>query len=344
MTDRTSSPNLLRSWRAMGVPVDDELRDALSERTVVTIAATIRVSSANRSRRRWTRLLLAAAGVAGAALAAYTASSWRPSSDAQPAQLASPAPAAQPTRAQAELTNEPIQARDAVGTVMLDSGGSPTILESGARVPLAVGDALTTPKDGNVTLELAHRGQVKVLPTTEISLVKDSPKEHRLRVRAGRVDVDVPKLQPERRLVLDTPDAEVTVVGTAFEVGVAEVEGAEYGTHTTVRVHRGVVHVARRGRAGALVRAGESWDSQSGASTPMPSVKRSRPPARSGTLRAENALFRAAVDARNAGDDARAVALLESLLQKYPDTVLGQEAQLELSRARARLIGATLRD
>jgi TolA-binding protein len=52
-----------------------------------------------------------------------------------------------------------------------------------------------------------------------------------------------------------------------------------------------------------------------------------------GVLAAQNRLYQEALDARNAHDDARAVALLGELLTKYPESPLRQEAQVERLRA-----------
>jgi TolA-binding protein len=57
----------------------------------------------------------------------------------------------------------------------------------------------------------------------------------------------------------------------------------------------------------------------------------------SSTLKQENRLFRAAVDARNTGDDARAVRFFDQLLSKYPKSAVVQEARVERFRALRRL-------
>jgi outer membrane protein assembly factor BamD (BamD/ComL family) len=55
------------------------------------------------------------------------------------------------------------------------------------------------------------------------------------------------------------------------------------------------------------------------------------------TLAEQNLLFRRAVDARNEGEDERAVKHFDALLGKYPKSALAQEARVERFRALKRL-------
>ena len=54
-------------------------------------------------------------------------------------------------------------------------------------------------------------------------------------------------------------------------------------------------------------------------------------------LAEQNWLFQQAMQARRAGDDARALSLLDQLLSRYPGTLLAQEARVERFRALTRL-------
>jgi hypothetical protein len=160
--------------------------------------------------------------------------------------------------------------------------------------------------------------------------------------------------------VVETPDAEVVVRGTIFDV---RVEPSGGSTTTHVHVTRGSVWVLAQGVQVALLSEGQSWSSARGllveparapAAEPaaseaseanQPPVAKGSPAApvkeaggarRPGTLAEENRLYSAAVEARNRGDAARAAELFGELLASYPQSPLREVAQVERFRSLSR--------
>jgi TolA-binding protein len=164
----------------------------------------------------------------------------------------------------------------------------------------------------------------------------------RLALRSGRVDVALPHEAPVQQLSVDTPDAEVQVVGTVFSVEVQPVPGTGQPS-TVVAVSEGEVRVIRRGGSVTSVLAGQRW-----ASAPVPVGEACEAPAASAPrggaqspsrseLTEQNRLYRAALEARNAGDDARALRTIEGFIARYPKSLLAQEAQVERFRLLERM-------
>jgi hypothetical protein len=161
-----------------------------------------------------------------------------------------------------------------------------------------------------------------------------------MRLGAGTVDVDLPvKLAAGRHLVVETPNVEVIVVGTAFSVGVREAGSA---VATRVSVRRGTVWVMENGRQRAVLVAGQEWESplpvaaEPVVEAPAPVVApKPGGAARTsdGTLAEENRLFQSGLSARNAGDPAAAAEAFATLLARYPRSVLAEQALAERFRA-----------
>jgi hypothetical protein len=245
------------------------------------------------------------------------------------------------------------------GTVVLTQEGKVGVVGAGAPGRgLRDGDALQTAAGAHAHLT-TRKSSVKVSESTELKLSQPSAAEERITLRRGRVDVSVDKaVETKRSVVVETPDAEVVVRGTVFDVRVEPLAGA---TNTRVHVTRGSVWVLAQGVQVALLSAGQSWSSGSGVeatepkpvSVPTAVVEAEAPPAsakavtppranavakeasprRIGTLAEENRLFAAGVEARNRGDAARAAELFGELLSTYPQSTLREVAQVEHFRA-----------
>lgn len=360
----------LRSWRSAVVPVDGEQREAQRARTIALMERAI----ATPPRRRIfpalpsVRVLLAAvAGVGLMTGMVLAAPRWMGSLSAPVAQS--------------------IQVESTVGAVVTTRGVQSS--ESGADRPgsLMEGDEVSTLPQGSLRLGLPGDGTVELGARSELRIEEVQPTSQRLRLSLGRVDVSVPKSSEPHRLVIATPSADVTVVGTRFSVDVARVPTGS--SVTKVSVSRGVVRVSRAGAESVFVRAGESWSSEmvvGGVPAPVSSgsgpvgeaatsassvivaprsvspttTSASRPLGRSSaaprrgagvvdtdvantrsseaaSLAEQNSVFRSALDARNAGDDARSVGILDGFLRKFPSSPLIQEAKVERFRGLARL-------
>jgi hypothetical protein len=249
------------------------------------------------------------------------------------------------------------------GTVVLTQEGAGRVVGSGERA-VRDGDSLQTLAGAHAHLA-THKSSVNVGESTDLKLSQPSAAEERISLRRGRVDVSVDKtVETKRSVVVETPDAEVVVRGTVFDV---RVEPWLSATNTHVHVTRGSVWVLAQGVQVALLSAGQSWSSVGGvgvaaspaAVAPVPSqvvtpepdsaapapavppVARNasaaaalkEPPTRKGTLAEENRLFAAGVEARNRGDAARAAELFGELLSTYPQSTLREVAQVEHFRA-----------
>jgi TolA-binding protein len=246
----------------------------------------------------------------------------------------------------------PIAGLDRVsGTVVLTQEGNVQVVGAGQR-PLRDGDSLQTAAGARAHLT-THKSSVDVSESTELKLSQPNAAEERISLRHGRVDVAVDKtVETKRSVVVETPDAEVVVRGTVFDVRVEPLANA---TNTRVHVTRGSVWVLSQGVQVALLSAGQSWNSAGGieAAAPPPApaapvaaqepesapvAKPSAPnvakePRKSGTLAEENRLFSAGVEARNRGDARSAAELFGELLSTYPQSTLREVAQVEHFRA-----------
>jgi hypothetical protein len=81
----------------------------------------------------------------------------------------------------------------------------------------------------------------------------------RFRLPDGRLHADVAPLDVGQRFLIETPDGEIEVHGTVFELAVAPPQrGCSTGTSTRLLVSKGVVEVRSAGRDD-YVRAGQHW-------------------------------------------------------------------------------------
>jgi hypothetical protein len=247
------------------------------------------------------------------------------------------------------------------GTVVLTQAGAQRVVSKAERA-VHDGDSLQTAAGAQAHLATA-KASVKLSESTELRLTRPNAAEERISLRRGRVDVAVEKtVELKRSVVVETPDAEVVVRGTVFDVRVEPVRSA---TSTHVHVTRGSVFVLVRGAQVALLSAGQSWSSAGGVisdtpvtlpptadapaappstdtappAAPSPRLKQAplaaskQAPRKAGTLAEENRLFSAAVEARNRGEAARAADLFGELLASYPQSPLREVAQVERFRA-----------
>lgn len=325
-----------------GVPVEDPLRAAYRRERIVRLLGTSITAEGRRARRRRALPWFAAAAAAVIALGAAGGLGWFHSG--------------QPSRAVA--VSEPPSAGEArlvAGEVSVRRNGQATPLHTG---DVFVGGELVSTAAYSVAEIGIASGRAELEGSSELEIVQPTPSERRLRLGTGSVDVDLPhKLGSGKHLIVETPDAEVMVIGTAFTVAV----GREHGAASThVRVRRGTVWIMQGGKQRAVLRAGDEWTSPlataAAASTPVatpetrvPAVSRaargsSRRSApvhgataarvvESGTLAEENRLFQSGLTARNSGDAAGAADTFATLLSRYPRSVLREQALAEQFRA-----------
>jgi hypothetical protein len=320
------------------VPVEDPLRTAYRRERIVRLLGTSIAAEGRRARRRRALPWFAAAAAAVLALGGASAFTWLHHHE-----LTSPV-ASVPERPSAG------EARLVAGDVSVRRNGEATTLHAGDV--LVGGEFVTTAAYSVAEIGIAS-GRAELEGSSELEIVAPTASERRLRLGTGSVDVDLPrKLESGKHLIVETPDAEVMVIGTAFTVAVARDHGA---ASTHVRVRRGTVWIMQGGKQRAVLRAGDEWTSPVPAtaapSVEPPSAPQVRPavargareyPRRnvsaarvveSGTLREENRLFQSALTARNAGDAAGAADAFGTLLSRYPRSVLREQALAEQFRA-----------
>jgi hypothetical protein len=238
------------------------------------------------------------------------------------------------------------QARGVYGSVLVRDARGERKLASGDA--LVIGDSIEALEGASVVLGLSS-GDVRLRSGGRMELVSTTALERKLKIVLGSVEVDLPRKLPKgQALILETPDAQVRVVGTAFSVEVAL--DADGKPATEVSVRRGTVWVMQRGERRATLSAGSKWRStpeRVTASTPVPAPvadarkvsassagpRIARSAQGEGTLAEENRLYESALAARNAGDDRRAAEAFGQLLSRYPRSVLGEQSLAERFRA-----------
>jgi ferric-dicitrate binding protein FerR (iron transport regulator) len=143
----------------------------------------------------------------------------------------------------------------ALGAAALAAGVALVLFVNGGRraAPLRLTPGTEIQASGESKSAILDTGARIRLDTGAIRLAPTSEGKQSLVLRSGRVFIDVPKLPAGKTLSVVTPDAEVRVHGTRFQV-------TRTAQETQVYVQQGVVEVLPEGsgRASRTVRAGES--------------------------------------------------------------------------------------
>lgn len=350
MSEPERSDDVVQTLGELGkaaVPVEDPLRAAYRRERIVRLISGAIATEKRRSRRAAVRPWFAAA--AAVTLAVGAAGAWRSFHAAGPKPVAAVAHEAA-SAGEARLISGDVSVRRSSGSASLQVGDV-----------LVGGEVVSTAAYSVAEIGIAS-GRAELGASSELELVTPTANERRLRLRTGSVDVDLPhKLGVGKHLIVETPNVEVLVVGTAFTVDVAPEHGV---TATEVHVRRGTVWIMQGGKQRAVLRAGDDWRSSTAeaASAPAPVPPAARPahaasrpghaapaavarqsaPTRaadgnqktdSGTLAEENRLFQAGLTARNAGDSAGAAEAFGGLLARYPRSVLREQALAEQFRS-----------
>ena len=336
MTKRfPSQPNdLLRRWGTQVVPVDAPERAQQRQAQVVdALSRSIRESAERKLRLSRARWLLGLGLAASVALGVGFAALRRHSVDLN-----------QTSAVVAELQ----------GSVVVTELGQSRVLSHGSSLPLRANSEVETALDAQAEIH-SQKSVVHVGSATKLTVPQATQVEERYRLALGHVDVSVDKNSKiTRSVVVETPNAEVVVHGTVFAVGVSP--RAQH-TVTEVSVTRGSVWVLANGVQVALLGPGQHWSSENQpASTPpaplgigvsgsepvpatdtvvrAPRREQTSAEAKASTLAEQGHMFQDAIDARNRGDDARAVELFTRLVARYPSY---EEAEVQLFRAQKRL-------
>lgn len=317
------------------VPVEDAQRAHYRRERLVRLLGANIAAQGRQKRWRvapWLWGVAAAAAVAAAGVVGYSVLQPRP---AETAQVDLPSAG---------------DARAVLGAVSVLRGTDSTRLRAGDT--FVGGEVISTAAGAGVEIGIAS-GHADLAASSEMQILRPTASERRLRLGTGSVDVDLPrKLEGGKHLIVETPDAEVLVVGTAFTVEVGAENGAR-ATHVSVR--RGTVWIMQNGKQRAVLRAGDDWRSSNApprapvppaALEPEKSTRasdaakgaslgrvvassrgvRGARPVESGTLREENALYEAGLAARNRGDHAAAADAFAQLLARFPRSILRESA------------------
>ncbi|HYP98715.1 MAG TPA: FecR domain-containing protein [Polyangiaceae bacterium] len=342
--------DMLRRLGSQVVPVEDpEHVERRREQVVAALSRSIRANAEHKRRATRTRVLWGFGIAASLALGIGFAARARQSS----------ADASAVFSTVSEVT----------GAVVVTENGESRVLASGSEFGLRDQGEVETAPEAQARLH-SQKSTVHLNPATKLTVPRITPVEERYRLAVGRVEVSVDPDSPiTRSVVVETPNAEVVVHGTVFAVGVSS---RDKQTVTEVSVTRGSVWVLQHGLQAAVLSAGQRWSSDaeavsgaSGSSAPAPTVApliapalspaavsgtdgavaRRELPARgsvratpaetkTSTLAEQSRMFQEAIDARNRGEDARAVDLFARLLSRYPSY---EEAEVQLFRAQKRL-------
>jgi ferric-dicitrate binding protein FerR (iron transport regulator) len=224
------------------------------------------------------------------------------------------------------------------GTLWLDEGAARRALRVGEASGVDPTDVLEAPAELGTRVQLSDTATLTLDPSSRVgTIVADAtaaadygPAFEAVRLVRGRAHLKVRKLHGGQRFHVLTPDADVQVRGTEFDVELRP--GATPGT--CVRVQEGLVAVYAGGEH--LVAPGQSWGCAETAPPPARAeapVRRSPVAARptASDLREQNAMFQAALEADRAGRPADAARLYHQLLARAPHGPLSAQARVNLS-------------
>jgi len=244
------------------------------------------------------------------------------------------------------------------GVRLLTSSGSEA-LQPGSALPQ--GGRLVADAEGGATLHLSTGTEISVEHGAALSFDSAGATEQ-FELSAGSMRAHVAKLGAGQRFIVKTPDSEVEVRGTIFQVSVVNADpSCGVGVRTRVQVSEGSVEV--RAPSGTFwVHPGETWPQGCPSSTAasaaprlpeQPVGERARVPSQrkpseavvatpaalgsvaapSSSLAEQNDLFTAAVAARRSGDTNRALSKLGELSARFPSSAFAEAVAAERFRA-----------
>jgi ferric-dicitrate binding protein FerR (iron transport regulator) len=328
---RVAGKLLARSLRPEGpLPIGDR---------PAAVAAVERALRARGHRRIWRGGLLAVAAAGVFLTAGLTMrSGLRQAAEHRPGNIAPPPSL---TAVAIALSGEP--------ATVARNGKSLEIGRAVTSVGLTAGDRMRTGPGARLAISLSTGTRLDLDHTSDLELSELGPHQQFV-LRGGQVHAQVAKLSAGQRFLIHTPDAEVEVHGTAFEV---ELLPAGHGCAdlptTQVRVREGVVSV-RGSDSEKRLGPGARWQTpcptQPLIALPalppaplgqaaLPRQKVARPLTPASTLPQELELFDAAVVAGSRGNTVRALRLLDELLLRYPTGAMADSALAERRKLRA---------
>jgi len=336
MTDRLGSA--LRQLRGGVLPVLDEPDErARRERIAARVHELSRELAQQRQRRRRFAFGLAAAALVGAFVAVVYVGAFD-----------RPAPLAVGAASELELLAGQVSVRGPAGLSTLAAG----------QLELPDDALLVTRPEQSAELRLPSQTALSVAAASEVGVRRRQARvdafEERVLLRSGGVALRVPKLGNRGTVAVETRDAVIEVHGTQFSVKLVERPPLEPFTEVVVQEGRVLV---RSGAAPRFLGAGERWSSdETSRPAPSPNLEPapsaaaeppSEPPASAeprrrsqkagrvsppSELAAQNRLLEAAELARKQGLHELALSRLETLIARYSDAELAQNARVERFR------------
>ncbi len=335
---------LFAAWRAQPLSPSQPVSQQSGVDGSAAVAAALRQVAERRHRqRRWRGVGVAvaiAAGVFGVGVGAWF-------------ELA-------PRVAELAVSADPsVRVDERAGEVVVTDSEGQTIEASSA---LAAGYGLRT-EQGSARLGFASGARARVSKQSSLQITRARDGEAFFLARGG-VEVEVPKLDAKHGFFVQTPDVQVVVHGTLFNV---TVESTEAGPRTHVGVMHGIVSVRHSGRE-VFLTAGQSWPPSEAApppsaldraepergddrdaglaeddAEPEPRVSKARKsytrprraPARELTSREladQNQRFARAMTLKKNGAANEALLELGKIARRYPASPLSQELRVERLR------------
>ncbi|HTQ04008.1 MAG TPA: FecR family protein, partial [Polyangiaceae bacterium] len=215
---------------------------------------------------------------------------------------------------------------------------------------LDAGQSIVAPAGAPTSVVLASGTQI-ALDAKSVLECREDTATQRFALLRGGAHLHVSKLSGGERFLVDTPQAEVEVRGTVFDVRI-EPATAECGARTSVAVTEGRVEVRSAGSARALL-PGDHWTSpcetpaveasddaapkRTAAVTAHPNHARSAPARASdeapvSALSEQNDLYARAEAARRDGRTGEALAAYARLLALFPNGQLAESAFVQRVR------------
>jgi hypothetical protein len=154
-------------------------------------------------------------------------------------------------------TGEPLLAvASASGGAWISTGDGRLRLDTAIQLPS--GARVTTMSEGSAQLELSTGTRLRLGGGADLRLARSTDKQ-RFVLSSGGVQANVHKLERGQHFVVVTPDSEIEVVGTAFQLSVLRsAQKCGDGLRTRLVVTEGVVDVRAEGRAWR-VGPGQRW-------------------------------------------------------------------------------------
>jgi hypothetical protein len=236
------------------------------------------------------------------------------------------------------------------GTLWLDEGTARRALSAGEASGVVGSDELEAPSERLARVRLADTGTLTLDPTSRVGTVlaaanapESAPTFEALKLMRGRAHLQVHKLHGGQRFHVLTPDADVQVRGTEFDVELVDSHGGT-ASGTCVRVEEGLVAVVSGGQT-HLVAPGQTWGcgetphassaagplAPPGVSLPVPARRVAAHVMSPSDLRRQNELFQQALEAERGGRYGVAAGLYRRLLARAPNGPLSAQARSNLA-------------